>query len=295
MEFPISTCVSEILSLPANHGGLGIPSLKETAEKLRLGQRFKLHSSSDKELQVLFETTSDQNVRTDSIILTNSSRNEAIREVKATHIQASFDHIVSLKVTGQKHFLDHRKPVQNCNFEMDEGTGQAGCPSFQLRQKGAWFNNFQQPRIWVRWGKSQDPLLSTLQKCQPDKQARSFELCRCPGSVHETSRCSPEDPGQLDLEQHKTGSRNLRRPFNWNSRFTFEFVPFSETRCSNTECEQCGHTRTNGLPRNKSGKFKTVQVSEVCRHSIRYQRVLLKFQNYKLYYRGHNFRINFRY
>ena len=48
MEFPISTCVSEILSLPANQGGLGIPSLKETVEKLRLGQRFKLHSSSDK-------------------------------------------------------------------------------------------------------------------------------------------------------------------------------------------------------------------------------------------------------
>ena len=95
--------------MPANQEGLGIPSLKETAEKLRLGQRFKLHSSSDKELQVLFETTSDQNVRTDSIILTNSSRNEAIREVKATHIQASFDHIVLLKV--QEHFLDHRKPV----------------------------------------------------------------------------------------------------------------------------------------------------------------------------------------
>ena len=72
-------------------------------------------------------------------------------------------------------------------------------------------------------------------------------------------------------------------------------VPFSETRCSSTECEQCGHTRTNGLPRNKSGnskQYKSLKYADI-RSDIKES--YSNFQNYKLYYRGHNFRINFRY
>ena len=151
MEFPISTCVSEILSLPANHGGLGIPSLKETAEKLRLGQRFKLHSSSDKELRVLFETTSDQNVRTDSIILTNSSRNEAIREVKATHIQASVDHIVSLKVQGRSisSIIENlsKTAISRWTRELT-----SWLPLYSTSSERRWSNNFQLLRIWYDGG-----------------------------------------------------------------------------------------------------------------------------------------------
>ena len=38
LELPISACVAETLSLPKAQGGMGIPSMKETAAKLRLGQ-----------------------------------------------------------------------------------------------------------------------------------------------------------------------------------------------------------------------------------------------------------------
>ena len=66
MEIQISSFVSEILSLPKRYGGLGIPSLKETAEKLKVGQRFKLQSSKDDEMHVLFEMTSDLKRRIES-------------------------------------------------------------------------------------------------------------------------------------------------------------------------------------------------------------------------------------
>ena len=151
MEFPISTCVSEILSLPANQGGLSILSLKETAEKLRLGQRFKLHSSSDKELRVLFETTSDQNVRTDSIILTNSSRNEAIRQVRETHIQATFDHIVSLKVQGRS-ISSILKICPKLQFRDGRWNWTNLLPLFSTSSEKHWFNNFQPLRIWYDGG-----------------------------------------------------------------------------------------------------------------------------------------------
>ena len=175
MEFPISTCVSEILSLPANHGGLGIPSLKDTAEKLRLGQRFKLHSSSDKELQVLFETTSDQNVRTDSIILTNSSRNEAIREVKATHIQASFDHIVSLKVQGRSisSIIENlsKTAISRWTRELDK----LAAPLFNFVRK-ALVQQLPTAANLVRWGKSQDPLCLL---CKNASQTNKHVLSNC--------------------------------------------------------------------------------------------------------------------
>ena len=97
------------------------------------------------------------------------------------------------------------------------------------------------------------------------------------------------------LEQNNIKPRNLRRPFNRNSRSTVESVPIFKARCENIEGEQCWPTRTNGLPWNKSGKFKAIQVSEIRRHPIRYQRCLHEFDNSKLYKWSLNFRIYFGY
>ena len=175
MEFPISTCVSEILSLPANQGGHGIPSLKEIAEKLRLGQRFKLHSSSEKELRVLFETTSDQNVRTDSIILTNSSRNEAIREVKATHIQATFDHIVSLKLQGRSISSITENLSKTAISRWTRELDKLAAPLFNFVRK-ALVQQLPTATNLVRWGKSQDPLCLL---CKNASQTNKHVLSNC--------------------------------------------------------------------------------------------------------------------
>ena len=101
MELPVSPCFSEILFLPANKGGLGIPSLRETAEKLRPGQRFKLQSSMNDEMRVLFEMTSDQNRKIDDIIHSNSSRSKALQQIKDNHTKACFEHIGSLNIQGR--------------------------------------------------------------------------------------------------------------------------------------------------------------------------------------------------
>ena len=66
IELPISFCVSEILSLPTNQGGLGIPSMKEIAESLRMNQRHKQHSSNNPESVAIWKTTSAKNTTVDN-------------------------------------------------------------------------------------------------------------------------------------------------------------------------------------------------------------------------------------
>ena len=48
IELPNGTCTAEFLQLPTNQGGYGIPSMKTTAQKLRLGLRYTLkHNEND--------------------------------------------------------------------------------------------------------------------------------------------------------------------------------------------------------------------------------------------------------
>ena len=101
IELPISSCVSEILSLPTNQGGLGIPSMKEIAESLRMNQRHKQHSSNNPESVAIWKTTSAKNTTVDRIILENNDRQTAVRCLKSTQTKRSVNHISTLAIQGR--------------------------------------------------------------------------------------------------------------------------------------------------------------------------------------------------
>ena len=179
MELPISSCVSEILSLPNSQGGLGIPSLKETAEKLRVGQRFKLQSSEDDDMHVLFEMTSDRNRRIDDVIHANSSRTQALYQIKEEHTKASFEHIVSLNIQGRISISSisenlTKSAISRWTRELDK----LATPIFNFVRK-AIVQQLPTAANLVRWGKSVDPLCPL---CQNSSQSNKHVLscCRSP-------------------------------------------------------------------------------------------------------------------
>ena len=175
MELPISSCVSEILSLPTSRGGLGIPSLKETAEKLRLGQRFKLQSSMDDEMRVLFEMTSDQNRKIDDVIHSNSSRSKALQQMKEDHTRACFEHIGSLNIQGRiiSSISEHlkRSEISRWTKELDK----LAAPLFNFVRK-AIVQQLPTAANLVRWGKSIDPLCPL---CKNSSQTNKHVLSNC--------------------------------------------------------------------------------------------------------------------
>ena len=66
LDLPISTCISQFMELPKNEGGHGIPSLKSTAEKLRLGLRLSLKNNPNIELNKVWMSTHNHNKNLDT-------------------------------------------------------------------------------------------------------------------------------------------------------------------------------------------------------------------------------------
>ena len=58
LQLPISSCVAELMTLPRNQGGYGIAFLRDTAERLRLGQSFRLKHSRKNDIRHLWVETS---------------------------------------------------------------------------------------------------------------------------------------------------------------------------------------------------------------------------------------------
>ena len=114
LELPISTCVSEMLSLSRNQGGLGIKSLKEIAETLRLSQRVKQKLSKNEESQRIWESTSAKNINTDCIIAKSKDRSSALKILKEKHIQTNYKCISMLKIQG--------KIIQSINESFNKAT-----------------------------------------------------------------------------------------------------------------------------------------------------------------------------
>ena len=179
MELPISSCVSEILSLPKSQGGLGIPSLKETAEKLRVGQRFKLRSSKDDEMHVLFEMTSDRNRRIDDVIHANTSRRQALDQIKEEHTKASFKHIVSLNIQGRIISSISENLTKSAISRWTRELDKLATPIFNFVRK-AIVQQLPTAANLVRWGKSVDPLCPL---CQNSSQSNKHVLSCCGSPV----------------------------------------------------------------------------------------------------------------
>ena len=58
LELPNGTCTAEFLQLPMKQGGYGIPSMKTTAQRLRLSLRFRLKHNIDDDLRDIWLATS---------------------------------------------------------------------------------------------------------------------------------------------------------------------------------------------------------------------------------------------
>ena len=210
MELPISSCVSEILSLPASKGGLDISSLKETAEKLRLGQRFKLQSSVNDEMRVLFEMTSDQNRKIDDVIHSNSSHSKALQQMKENHTRACFEHIGSLNIQGRiiSSISEHlkRSEISRWTKELDK----LAAPLFNFVRKAIRAAT-SDCRESGPMGEIARSTVSIVQELQPNQQARSLKLwiAYCPRSLQKRSWCDSEDSCGMDHKPYQTGLRDI--------------------------------------------------------------------------------------
>jgi hypothetical protein len=179
LELPISACVAETLSLPKAQGGMGIPSMKETAAKLRLGQRFKLHSSNDDESRALFESTSGHNSAVDGFIKSNTCRTTAVKELSEEHSRSSFSHIISLKSQGKiiaainEHL--NRSAITRWAKEIDKLAG----PLFNFTRK-ALIQQLPTAANLFRWGKTTDPLCPLCKTCS---QTNKHVISNCSSPV----------------------------------------------------------------------------------------------------------------
>src|SRR5277367_4347486 len=87
--------------LPANKGGLGITSQKDTTELLRLGKRHRLKSSPHNAMHDLWTETTKQHVVIDSLINNNPADcARATKALKKTHENESLAHVQSLVLQG---------------------------------------------------------------------------------------------------------------------------------------------------------------------------------------------------
>ena len=169
LEFPISTCVAEIASLPASFGGLDIPSLKDTAEKLRLSQRYKLHRSQDEECQSLWKLSSESNVILDSIIV-DSTTKQWPQEVWNRSKQQKIGTCELTFNSGQAHNSNQHWIRSDIHQQMDVESGETRRPSFQICEESSpatVTHCSESPQM----GKNHRPQLSSMPTV-PDQQAR---------------------------------------------------------------------------------------------------------------------------
>ena len=172
IELPISSCVSEILSLPTNQGGLGIPSMKEIAESLRMNQRHKQHSSNNPESVAIWKTTSAKNTTVDRIILENNDRQTAVRCLKNTQTKRSVNHISTLAIQGRILDAINQAFSKTTLTKWANEVEKLASPLYRFVRK-ALQQQLPTASNLVRWGKSADPLCPLCQKVQSNKHVMS--------------------------------------------------------------------------------------------------------------------------
>ena len=99
LQYPINTCVAEIMHLPLSKGGLGIPPLASIAQKQGLSVRATLKNNSDSTMRSLWEATSDKNIANDSLLI-NNNVDTANKQLKNDLLMKSLNHVQNLQVQG---------------------------------------------------------------------------------------------------------------------------------------------------------------------------------------------------
>ena len=172
LELPVSTCVVEIASLPASFGGLDIPSLKDTAEKLRLSQRYKLHRSHDEECQSLWKLSSESNVNLDSIIVDSTTQTMASRNLKTGQNDRKLEHVNSLSIQGKLiaaiNTEFNRTDINKWTWNLEK----LAAPLFKFVRK-ALQQQLPTAANLHRWGKTTDPSCPLCQQYQTNKHVLS--------------------------------------------------------------------------------------------------------------------------
>ena len=96
LQLPISSCVAELMTLPRNQGGHGIASLRDTAERLRLGQRFRLKHSRNNDIRHLWAETSSSSINLDAILNEDSDYQSVSKKLSNAQAAAAATHIQTL-------------------------------------------------------------------------------------------------------------------------------------------------------------------------------------------------------
>ena len=187
LELPISTCVAEILSLPLSKGGFGIPSLKSTAESLRLGQRFRLKTSQNAGMNDLWAETTLQNVVIDSFINANPTNcASATAALKNTRKNEDLTHVQSLVLQGAMITAVSESAIgKGAIKRWSAQISKLPAPLFKFVRK-AIVQQLATSTNLVRWGKTHNPLCPLCLKPQTNK--------------HVLSNCS----AMISLERYKT-------------------------------------------------------------------------------------------
>jgi zinc-binding in reverse transcriptase len=173
LDLPISTCVAEVMSLTPNKGGLGIKSIKATAESLRLGQRHRLKNSSHSEMSDLWAETSTKSVVLDSIVNAHPSNYDAA--IKALNKEREDDgwcHMQSLSLQGT---LISAVSVALSKSAINKWSAQINKLSASLFKfvRKALQQQLPTAGNLKRWGKTMDPLCPLCAKIQTNKHVLS--------------------------------------------------------------------------------------------------------------------------
>ena len=112
MQLPISTCIGEISRLPQNKCGLGLPSLAEVANTLRITARSCLRNSNNADIQQLWSETTKKNVASDRFLCLGQPLAMAKKEIKLEFINNALNHVKTLSLQGLSvnAAIDYLKP-----------------------------------------------------------------------------------------------------------------------------------------------------------------------------------------
>src|SRR5207247_7351924 len=99
LEFPTSSCVTEWISSPVRFCGLGIPTFRHRAERLRLTKRHALMSSKNAVIRDLWAASKRANIITDSR-LEEFGLKSAASTLGETQTKEAVEHFLGLKSQG---------------------------------------------------------------------------------------------------------------------------------------------------------------------------------------------------
>lgn len=100
LDMPISSCINEVMALPAEKCGLNIPSFKDTSEKLWLQKRHSLKTSAHPLMNQLWSETSAKNIPSDELLMVSSNLNQAVKNLKKKQNKSSENMFFSLECQG---------------------------------------------------------------------------------------------------------------------------------------------------------------------------------------------------